>query len=390
MKDTTYSKILSPSRMQITLMILTLLLTLTGCTSTVSDGPLLVQTAVAATGPIETHLDLTGVLLPNQTVNISAKLSGEVKSSPFAIGDVVKVGDVLFELDGSTVNAQIAQAQSGLVTAQSAYDASRKQAEVAMINLEAAQKAYEDTVALYASGAVSETVLSDSKTRLDLAKKQVENANGPQKNQAASSVETAQAAINTLDVQKGNTKVISPINGVVVTRALQQGEMASMSAPLMTLADLSTLKMKGTISQENIPYLKVGQTVDIHVDVYPDQVFKGTISSIGPMALSTGKIFPIEVVMSNDTNLLAGLSGRTAIKMASTGHVIIPLSAVTHAEGISYVFTIENGLAMKKTVVTGLKNNDAIEILSGLNSGEIVATNNTHILQNEMRVTSGK
>ncbi len=83
-------------------------------------------------------------------------------------------------------------------------------------------------------------------------------------------------------------------------------------------------------------------------------------------------------------------SANASLKMTSKEHVTIPVGALISKEGTAFVYVIENGIALKKSVVSGLSNDTMNEILSGLNSGEIVATSNTHILQDQMPVSVGK
>ncbi len=363
-----------------------LMFLISGCTNNTVAQDLTVKIATADESNIQTELQLTGVLLPKDLVNISSKASGQILNMPKQVGDKVTKGEVLIQLDTKTLEAQLQQAQAGLSAAEATYTSAKNQASLLKISLDQTEKTYLDTKALYETGAVSEGTYTDISSKYDLAKKQYENAAGPLQNQALAAIENAKASINTLNVQKENSTIISPIDGVLVSGDIQSGEIVSPGMSLLSIADLSTLKMKGTIAQEYLPYVNVNDKVKFKVDIYPDQVYDAEISTIGPMAVSTGKIFPIEITMPNEDQIMAGLSARFAIEINGKSHVVIPVNAVVNAEGQSYVFVIKDQVATKREVVTGLKNETSIEILSGLEKGEVIAISNTHILQDQMLV----
>ncbi len=357
-----------------------------GCTSTGTDQGLTVDVTTVEEGTISSELNLTGVLLPNDMVNISSKASGQVLNTPKKVGDQVSVGDVLLELDTKTLEAQLKQAEAGLSAAYAAYDSAQNQAALLKISLAQTEKTYLDSKALYETGAISEGTYTDITSKYELAKRQYENAAGPLQKQAAASVENAKASINTLEVQKENSMITSPIDGVLVSMNVQDGEIASPGMPLLAIADLSVLKMKSTIPQEYLPFVSENEKVNMKIDIYPDQEFEGTINTIGPMSVSTGKIFPIEFAILNDSSIMAGLSARVSIEVNGKQHMVVPANAVVNAEGQSYVFVITDNVASKTEVVTGLNNEDSIEILSGLEKGQVIAVTNTHILQDQMLV----
>lgn len=360
--------------------------TMAGCVSDNSVETVKVTAVEATKGQIDSYLDLAGVLLPSQTISVAGKLSGEIVSAPFNVGDKVEKDQILFEVDTKGLDAQIEQAKAGQVSAKAAYELAKSQIGLIEINLNTVQKAYNDTKALYDSGSASQSQLDDVKSKLDTVKKQYENAKGAQMNQASAAITSANAAVNTLLTQRENAVVKSPITGIVVTKNVQLGELASPGVPMASVADLSTLSMKGTVSQEYIPFLSVGQEVEMSVDIYSDKSYPAVVTVLGPMSVSTGKIFPIELSMSNTEGLMAGLTSKASIHLKGNSNIIVPAEAVLDVDADSYVFVIEEGVAVKKSVVTGLKNREQIEILSGVTEGEKIAVTNTHVLQDQMTV----
>jgi len=359
-------------------MILSLAAWITGCGSqtagnfNVNAGGVSARVVQAKKEKLETTVDIAGVLVPSKVVNISAKMLGQVKTVDAEVGDRVNAGQTLVQLETKELNAQLQQARAAL---QSVED----QAVQARINLDLAQKSYDRVKQLASNGAAPQSQLDDAKNKLDLAQKQYDIATGSGHNQA-------QAAVDSIRVQLENAVIQSPLNGVVINRNVNAGEIISPGAPVLTIADTSVLKLKSKVSQEMLPVLGVGQRVGIAIDIYPNKKFEGRISQIGPLAVGTGEYFPIEISMDNGDGIKAGLTAHAGIKITSEDGVLIPQSAVVRNNGENYVFVVKDGKASKRMVVTGLKNDSEIAVLKGLESGEQIAVSNVNTLRDDMEV----
>lgn len=363
----------------------TLLLAAAGCGRS-GGGAVAVTAAAAENQEIETVLELSGVLVPERTVDISSKISGKVVSLGFSVGSAVKAGDILMQLDTDTLSAQLAQAEAGLQSAEAAAEAAVNQASLAGINLDAAQKLYDRTVILHESGAVSQSQMDDVTDKLNIARNQYENASGPAQAQAQAAISTARANIRNIQVQIDNATVRSPLDGIVTVQNVNAGQVVSANVPVISIVDTSTLKLKCTVSQDLLPLLSVGREMDVTVDSYPDCRLKGKITNIGPIAVSTGEVFPLEIAVNNNCGLTAGLSARAAIITRISG-ILVPATAVTQDGGESYVYVINNNTAVKRVVKAGLINDKTAQILKGLDAGEIVAVTNVGALTDNKQVT---
>ena len=356
-----------------------------GCADRNSDRIKKVKTAVAVNQELETKIVLSGVLIPEKTVDMSSKIPGQVVRLGFEVGSTVKAGDVLMQFDTESLKAQLAQAQAGLQSAEAAVQSVQNQASLAKINLDAAQKDYDRTKALFDSGAVSQSQMDDVNDKLDIAKNQFKNASGPALNQANAAVSTASANIKNLQVQINCATIRSPLNGIVASQNIDIGEVVSAGVPVMSIVNTKVLKMKSTVTQDELPLFSVGKEVDLTVDSFPDVKFKGVISSLGPVAVSTGEVFPVEISVKNNDSLKAGLSAHASIAAWAKG-VVVPVSAIIQDYGKSYVFVIKDNIAERRSVKTGLKNDQIILILMGLNKGERVAVTNLNSLTDRAAV----
>lgn len=373
-----------------------------------------VKTVSAEKQALNSDISVNGVLLPASTVNVASKLAGsfQITAINAEIGSAVKAGDVLATLDTAQLQAQLDQAQAQLNAAEAAvksakngrsaassgYTAASDSLKAAMTNQAAAQATYNS---LAASGTATATELTQATMVLQQANNAVASCSSAaaqlkaSKTSASGAVETTEAnvdvvkaSIELIKLQIANAAITSPIDGILISKNVNAGEMAAPSAPLFSIADQSTLKLKGTISQGALPSISEGQSVDIAVDIYPGTPYSGTISLISPMAVSTGEYFPIEISLPSAEGLKPGLSARASIKVSGAQTIVVPLAAVQTKDGASFVYVLENGAAVKKPVKAGLSNTNSIEILSGLNEGEKIITSNVSIISDGMQVSA--
>lgn len=352
------------------LMVASMAIVLPGCGS--GGDQIKVKTAAAENGRLEAVYKITGALVPAETARISAQMTGKVSEVNVEEGDTVAAGQVLARLDDTQLSAQLTQAQAS-------YQGAMNSEKQAKINMDNAAAALERTKALYAEGAVAKVQLDADQKAYDLAKSQYESS-------LSAGVGGSKASVENISAQIRNAVIKSPIPGIVVSKNITAGEIATVGNTLMTVADMSSLKLKGTISQAALPYIRKGDPVDLFIDIYPDQTFQGTISDIGSMSVSTGAYFPIEISMSNTGGFASGISAHAEIRAKGAERLIVPASALVDHNGETYVFVIEDGIAKKTTVLTGLQNDEQVEILQGLKGGETVAVTNANHLFNGMPV----
>lgn len=344
----------------------------------------------------------------------------------------------------ATVSDQVTQAKVNLDAAQASVDSiidqNNVQIQQAKSNVENAQRTFDREKQLFEAGIVPQTEFENSEKALDTAKDQLSlvettsksslqaaqakldtskiayaQANGSgansqitaaqsnvtgaeskvdtaQKQYAASNssaLEQAQASIDLIKTQLSNAVVMAHSNGVVLTQNIHVGELAQPGVTLVSIADVSKLKLGGTISQEVIPYIQVGQKVEVFADIYPDKPIIGSIKSIGPVSVATGSYFPIEIIIDNsDNGIMAGASGHATINISKSDSIVVPSSAIIENNGSAHLFVIENGIATKREVLIGLRGKDTIEILKGLDEGETIAITNTNTLFDNMPITA--
>ena len=176
------------NKISLILLSIIIAMTLSGCSSVTNDG-MAVTVSTVDNQKIEVVQDVTGVLVPNQTVDVQSKISGQVTAINFEVGSQVKKGDILITIETDTLNIQLEQAKANLQSAIAAKSTAESQAEQARINYNAAQNNYDRIQELYDADAVSQSELEAAQDQLSIAKSQYQSAQTAAANQSQASID---------------------------------------------------------------------------------------------------------------------------------------------------------------------------------------------------------
>ena len=186
-----------------------------------------------------------------------------------------------------------------------------------------------------------------------------------------------------------NTLLISPIDGVVTARNYDSGDMYTMGQPLYTVEQIKPVKLKVNVSEGLYTQVKKGMPVEVKLDVYPNELFTGKVNLIYPSIDPATRTFPIEILIDNaDTKVRPGMFARATIAYGKANHVIVPDISIVKQTGSGdrYVYTVDNGIVDFKKVELGRRLESEFEIISGLNSGDVVITGGQNRISNGMEV----
>lgn len=181
----------------------------------------------------------------------------------------------------------------------------------------------------------------------------------------------AMAALEAAQVQLSYATITAPFSGVVVKRNVDPGDMASPGMPLLTIVDPSSFRLEVTVPETAVKFVRIGETVPVTIDAL-GQTVNGRVYEIVPNADPVSRTFVVKISLPQVKGLMAGMFGRAEFKTGKTKGIFVPESAVWREGSLEGVFVVENGRAIKRVVTTGKKLNDLVEILSGLNEGELV------------------
>ncbi|HEX5107108.1 MAG TPA: efflux RND transporter periplasmic adaptor subunit [Vicinamibacterales bacterium] len=278
-------------------------------------------TAQVSRGDIVDAVEATGTLQAVTTVQVGTQVSGTIKALYADFNSVVKKGQVVAELEPSLFQTQVDQAQATVV---------RLQAEVAR-----AQVDVQDTaVKLRRANELWGRQLI-ARTDLEAAEAAARQAQASEKS-ALAQVAQAQAALNQANVNLEHTTIRAPIDGVVISRAVDVGQTvaASMQAPTIFVIanDLSRMQVNARIDESDIGRIRPGQKVTFRVDAYPSDRFNGTVSQVRLEPVTEQNVVTYTTIIdvpNKDMKLKPGMTANVTVQVATAKDVLwVPTSAL--------------------------------------------------------------
>lgn len=348
-------------------------------------------------GNIENYYTTSGEVIPNNEVKLMPSIQKRAKSVNVNVGDPVKAGDILLEMDNEELEAAMNKAKASLVSAQANLDKAIKgarsqeveQAKAKLIQAEAAyntaKQDYKRMQNLYNAEAIAKQQLDLVKLEYVKAESQFKTAQEQLSlvkegtdtetiKALKAQVEMAKANLKQTQAQLNNSYLISPISGVVAFRNIEPGEMPVMGTPVFTIADMSQVKVKFDVSEEIIKHLNLGDEVKLKVESIGIDKITGTITQLSPMSDYRSKAFPIEVTIKNPPEKLKpGMFAQINIPIERKENVlVIPKEALLEEKEGKYVYLAKNKVARKTKIRTGIEDENDIEVLEGIKEGDLV------------------
>jgi RND family efflux transporter MFP subunit len=349
------------------------------------EGALELKAGTPVLQTLKRTVELSGVLAPADTATVYGKLSGQASRIAVDVGSSVKAGDVLLEIDAHELVAQLASAEASVA-------AVKQQAAQALVNIDTAKtnydqaKRYLDRInSLEDRSSLSKNQLDDAQSKADLTQRAWESAKLQYKTLTESGLAQAQAQADVVKSQIVNSILRSPINGVVTNKNINPGELTSPSNALFAIADISRLKLQGTVAQDVVSLLSLGLKVSVNVDALPDSL-TGRVTQIGPVAATSGQYFPVVVTIDKPGKALAGMTARVSLDVTAPEAPVLPLSAVKVDQGRAWVFLVEDGKARQTEVGLGLSDGRSVQVVWGLKADQVVALTNVSLLTDGMAV----
>lgn len=319
----------------------------------------------------------TGEISAAQLVDVGAQASGQIKKLHVTLGQQVKKGDLIAEIDSTSQLNNLNTNKAKLDT----YQAQLVSAEIA---LRSADKKYQREQALWKEDATSREALEDAQDAFAAAKASVA--------ELKSSIRQTQIAINTAEADLGYTRITAPMDGTVVAIPVEEGQTvnANQTTPtIVQVADLSTMLNKMQIAEGDVNKVKAGMKLTFTTLSQPDNVREATLESIDPglTTMSQGSYttstdttdsaiyyYARSLVPNEDNVLHIGMTTENTITINQAEKVLaVPKLAVKQRGGKQYVRVLgENNQPQEKEITTGLSDNMNTEVKSGLGEGENV------------------
>ncbi|MEG0949334.1 MAG: efflux RND transporter periplasmic adaptor subunit [Bacteroidales bacterium] len=286
---------------------------------------------------VEQTREFTATVEANISNNIAPQTPVRIENIFVEVGDHVRKGQKLVQMDSNNL----------------------KQAKAQLDNLKVEFGRVDE---LYKIGGVSKSEWDNKKMSLDIAETSYKNL-----------VE--------------NTQLISPIDGIITARNYDKGDMYGNGSPVLVVEQISPVKLKINVSEAYFTHVRKGMPVDIKLDVYGDEIFDGKVSLVYPTIDAATRTFPVEITINNkNERVRPGMFARATMNFGSKNHVVVPDMAVIKQAGAGdryvYILNNDNTVSFNK-VELGRRLGNSYELISGVNNGAKV------VVAGQSRLTNG-
>lgn len=354
--------------------------------------------ATVERGNITRSVVATGRIEPITKVEIKSKANGIIKELKVQVGDIVKTGQILAELDKENLAARVREAKAALIGAESNLKAAQAQLEKNKVeaegpdvpfskrNFERAEKLLKEGVLPQQSYDDSRSAFEQATNRQNVARAQL-TVSEAKVAQAKAEVAQAQAAVDRAEEELNYATIRSPIHGMVLSRDFEIGSpvssilnMGAAATLVMILGDISQVYVRGKVDEADIGVVKLGQPSRIKVETFKDKTFDGKVTQISPLGVDKDNVVTFEVKVSINNpggELRANMTANAEIVLSEhKGVLLVPESAVVYDTKRNTTVEIPaSGRPKgreKKPVKVGISNGTRTEVLEGLSEGENV------------------
>lgn len=354
-----------------------------------APAPVVVSTVRAPKRDLVDRIELTGAITADEQVTVYAKVSGYLKSLPFDIGDHVKKGQLIGELEVPEMTTAVAEKRAALVKARAAWEQARAavdqghaQADFAQINYQRLKNIHDRDADVLPAQDVDQ-----ARAGQGVAVGKVKNAEAQVK-VAEAAVSSAKAEINTLTTLMAYARIEAPISGIVTQRFVDPGALIqaaassrTQAAPLVSIAKVDRVRVVVDVPEPSAPFVRTGTTASVRVvssaDSFPVRVAR-TAGVLDP----SSRTLRVEIdVPDAGERLRPGLTARVSLELRKiAGAVTVPVAAVRAQGSERSVFVVIEGKAKQVQIKAGMESPDWIQIIDGLKGGEEVVVASAGLL----------
>ena len=354
--------------------------------------------AAAEFGDLVRSVVATGKIQPVTQVEIKSKASGIIQKLPVNFGDVVHKGQVICELDKNDLIPSLEAERAALHVADANLKSARADYERFQVDAQGPDVPFlmrdrDRANRLFHDGLIAQNVRDDAEKNYQMVVNKQKSATvnlGSARAaiaRAEAQLEQQRAVVARSEENLRNATIVSPVDGVVLSRDREVGDavssiltMGSGATLIMTLGELSEVYVKGKVDESDVGKVYLGQAARITVESFKDQKFQGVVTKISPMGAEKDNVttFEVRVSISNESGKLRALMTANAeIILEEKKHVLsVPEGAILYAKDKSTQVEVPDPADKKGkrkiAVVAGISNGSRTEIVRGLNVGQQV------------------
>lgn len=327
-------------------------------------------------GKLTSYLNVSGTTLPLEKARVGAKVEATIKEILVDEGDRIKKGQVLIRLDPKDFLLDVDRAKAALETAHA-------ELERAEHDLEQKSQDWRRLSALYERKAIAKHRYDAMKAAFSMAQSKVKACQ--------SKIKEREAELKLAEKRYQDSVVRAPFDGVVTKKLLSEGEISSLWAynwETLEVMDLSKIKVECEVSEKWKSQLREGIETFIEVDAYPEEKFRGKITTINPKVDPLQRTFRVKIIIPNpEYRLTAGMFVRIKIVLeAKEGILTIPEKEIVERPDGHFIFVVQDGIAKRRKISLGIKEGEWVEVREGLKEGEMIVIEGSHRLQDGYQV----
>ena len=331
--------------------------------------PMAVEIGTPTKGDISAQLNIVGNLIGAATVEVVSRTAGRLVSVNVKLGDRVARGQLLAKIEDQEINEQVKQAEASHQVAEATIRQREADLKFAVINLERSQSLFQRQLLPRQSLDDAEARQQAAAAQLDLARAQFAQA---------------EARLEELRIARGNTNIVSPVNGFVGKRNFDPGAWASQQTPVLSVVDISSVRLVANVVERDLRLVNTGDPAVVEVDAFPGESFLGRIARVAPVLDPATRTAEIEIEVPNaDFRLKPGMYARMSVTIDSRKDAtLVPKSAVVDYESKRGVFTMTaDNKAQFQPIEIGIEDETRVEARNGVAEGARLVTSGASSLR---------
>lgn len=364
------------------------------------------QIELVKTSSVDDYYEAVGTVRAMTSSVVASKIMGNVTSIHVREGDRVRAGQTLIEIENRDAAVQMQKAQAGVRESNDALDEAERNiraAESARTKARANESLVVATFnryqTLFNRQSVSPQEFDEVRTKLEVAQAESEIADRilqaaqARKNQMYGRVDQAKADISNARVYAGYARLTSPINGVVVAKQVDIGSMAMPGAPLLTIENDANYQLEVSVEESLLNKIHPGEQASVAIAALGNQELTCSVVEIVPTADPNSRGYTVKLSLPNNGGyqLRSGLYGKARFVQGARNVISVPQKAITQNGQLVSVFVVDqSGIARMRLIKTGAAIDDRVEVLSGLNDGEIIISAVSAQIKDGTRVRESK
>jgi len=295
------------------------------------------------------------------------------------VGDVVRAGELIAELEDSQLQQQVRRSEASIKVSQAGVTQRKAELANTRANLDRARQLFEEEL-------LSPQEFQQQQTSLEVMNAQVALAEAQ--------LTQVQAELNELKIRLAQAKIYAPMAGIVAARQVDPGALVNPNNPILRIVNLSTMVTQGNVPERSIGKLRVGNRTTVEVDAIPGKIFTGLVARIAPVLDAATRSALIEIDIPNpDAVLKAEMFARITLDLGSMREAtLIPRDGLVYRGQQPGVYVVEDNAdrPVFRAIETGMTREDNVEVLANLDAGTRIVGRGATMLRDGDRISTGR